>query len=356
MQNEESIMKDISLEILELLPDGVIMADQDGIIQFANNQVISMFGYEKAELIAQKIEILIPKKYHKNHSSHRDNYLKKPTRKLMSNREELFGLKKDGSNFPVEISLGPITIQNRVYVMAIIRDTTSRNYVQLLERKNHELEQFTYVASHDLQEPLRTVNSFSELLHQKHMEGDDEESKKYTRFIIDASTRMSQLVKSLLDHSLIGSKKELTMIDCNSLIKAITNDLNSSITETNTVFEVDDLPQIQGYEVEFRVLCQNLITNAIKFRKKDVTPIIKISSHREGNQWLFSFQDNGIGIAENHKERIFVIFQRLHSKTDYKGTGIGLAHCRKIIDLHGGRIWVESELNKGSIFYFTIPI
>ena len=348
-------MTDVSLEVLELLPDGIIVADRSGLIQFVNPPALSMFGYEKDELLNQKIEVLIPSKYRKNHALHRKEYAENPSPRLMSNREELFGIHKDGTNIPVEISLGPISTQSGMLIIAIIRDTRPRKYVEILERKNKELEQFTYVASHDLQEPLRTINGFSEMLNQKYKGGEDKETEKYTRFILEASSRMGILVKSLLDHSLIGRKKELGSIDCNEVLKSTLEDLDASIKESNAYIKIDKLPKIRGYEVEFRVLCQNLIANAIKFKQKDIDPLIEVSAKEEQNQWLFSFKDNGIGINESYKDRVFVIFQRLNRKTDYAGTGIGLAHCKKIVDLHGGRIWVESTLGKGSTFYFTIP-
>jgi len=244
-----------------------------------------------------------------------------------------------------------------VYIIAV-RHTTLDNelkkYTSRLEYQNSALKQFTYVASHDLQEPLRTVSNFVELLRQQYQGKLDENADHYLRFISEASTRMSELVKGLLDHSLIGGDKELVTVDCNKLLEAIQKDLAAAITETNTSFNIGELPQLKGYKTELRLLFQNLISNAIKFCKPGTTPKINISA-KEENGWTFTIRDNGIGIADNHKEKIFLIFQRLHNKNDYEGTGIGLAHCQKIIELHGGKIWVDSQPNKGSTFYFNIP-
>ena len=223
-----------------------------------------------------------------------------------------------------------------------------------LKKKNRELEQFTYVASHDLQEPLRTINSFTELMEEQYRGKLDDTADRYLAYIAQASTRMSALVKSLLDYSRIGRKRELTTVDCNEQLEAVQKDLEVSIVESNATFELGKLPQIKAYETELRLLFQNLISNAIKFRKPNTTPHITITAKKD-NGWTFAVQDNGIGIAENHKEKIFAIFQRLHSKSAYEGTGIGLAHCRKILELHDGEIWVDSQPNEGSTFYFSIP-
>ena len=227
---------------------------------------------------------------------------------------------------------------------------------QTLARKNKELEQFAYIASHDLQEPLRTVNSFVELLMKDYHGKLDHNADTYLQFISQAATRMSTLIKGLLDYSRIGQDKEPTTVDCNSIIKEIQADFGTIINESQATLDIDELPKLKGYETELRLLFQNLISNAIKFQKKGTVPQIKISAQKENKRWKFSFADNGIGIATEHKQRIFSIFQRLHTKSEYDGTGIGLAHCQKIVDLHGGKIWVESKPNEGSTFYLTIPI
>jgi two-component system CheB/CheR fusion protein len=224
-----------------------------------------------------------------------------------------------------------------------------------LERSNKELQQFAYIASHDLQEPLRTITSFAKLLQRDYQDNLDEKADTYLRFMSEATVRMSDLIKGLLDYSRLGRDKELTRVDCNNLVATIQGDLGVSIAETDTTLEVGNLPQVQGYETELRLLFQNLIENAIKFRKNGNAPHIKVSAQQEDGYWKFAVQDNGIGIAEQHQERIFQIFQRLHPRDQYEGTGIGLSHSQKIVELHGGSIWVESQLNQGSTFYFTIP-
>ena len=237
-----------------------------------------------------------------------------------------------------------------------IAEESKSDYLKKLEYKNKELEQFAYVASHDLQEPLRTVNNFTELLAKRRTEYFDELGLKSLQFIQDATSRMSELIKNLLDYNRLDKDNVLTKIDCNLLVKDVEKDLSMNIKDAEATLIYDNLPTLLGYETPLRLLFQNLINNAIKFRKKDTKPLIEIKATPKDGEWLFSIRDNGIGISPKHKDKIFVIFQRLHNKDKYKGSGIGLAHCRKIVDLHQGQIWVDSMPDEGSTFYFTIKI
>ncbi len=224
-----------------------------------------------------------------------------------------------------------------------------------LERKNKELEQFAYVASHDMQEPLRTTASFVELLQQQYYGKLDEKADKYLNFIAQSSDRMKVLIKDLLDYSRIGRKKELNSVDCNEVMKEVLADLDVAIKECNADISIHQLPIINGYATEMKQLFQNLLMNAMKFRKPGISPQIHFKAHRNNGSWEFTCSDNGIGIDKQHQERIFIIFQRLHARSEYEGSGIGLAHCKKIVELHGGKIWIESEPQQGSTFYFTFP-
>ena len=225
-----------------------------------------------------------------------------------------------------------------------------------LELKNKELEQFAYVASHDLQEPIRTVIGFVELLQRYLAPAEHSKTQQYMDFISQAADRMHSLIRGLLDYSLIGRNKQWSRVDCNALLHAVVDDLNAQVERTGTTIHIGELPHIRGAETELRVLFQNLISNAIKFRKKEVPPVIHVSAENKGEFWEFAVKDNGIGIEEKFQEKIFVIFQRLNPRANFEGSGIGLAHCQKIVDLHGGNIRVESTPGLGSTFYFTIPI
>jgi len=223
-----------------------------------------------------------------------------------------------------------------------------------LKLKNKELEQFVYVASHDLQEPLRTTSSFVELIKQQYHGRLDEMADKYLDFISDASDRMKILIKDLLDFSRIGTNAALKKVDCNIIMKNMLLDISVIIQESKADIQYTELPVIDGYPTEIKLLFQNLVHNAIKFRKKDIAPRIKISVQKAGDYWEFAVSDNGIGMEKQYSERIFVIFQRLHTRKEYAGSGIGLSHCKKIVELHHGKIRVESIPGFGSTFYFTI--
>lgn len=230
-----------------------------------------------------------------------------------------------------------------------------KHYYLQLDAKNKEIEQFAFIASHDLQEPLRTIMSFNELLVNEYAEKFDDNGKIYLKYITQSASRMRELITGLLDFSRLGNKKILRKTDCNEVLRDVVANLHTAITESGEIIQADNLPIIDGYHLELSLLFQNLIVNAIKFRKKDEPLHINISAQRGNNEWKFAFADNGIGIKEKHFEKIFVIFQRLHNRNAYEGTGIGLSHCKKIVELHGGKMWVESTLGIGSTFYFTIP-
>jgi signal transduction histidine kinase len=223
-----------------------------------------------------------------------------------------------------------------------------------LERKNKELQQFAYVASHDLQEPLRTTSTFVELIQEQYKGKLDEKGDKYLSYIVQSSNRMRVLITDLLEYSRIGNEKKLCKVDCNEIVKEVLTDLGQIINETAAEIHVGPLPVINGYPTEIKLLFQNLVFNSIKFRRKNIIPQILIGVIRKGNAWQFSVSDNGIGIAKKHNERIFIIFQRLHTRGEYPGSGIGLSHCKKIVELHKGKIWLDSELGKGSTFHFTL--
>jgi len=218
-----------------------------------------------------------------------------------------------------------------------------------------EIEQFTYIASHDLQEPLLTLNSFTQMLQDEFSGKLSEDGNKYVEIISDSAGRMRNLVKGLLDYSLLGKDSLRMEVDCHKLVCKVLTEMDALIQECNARITLQDLPVIVGFPKELQLLFRSLIHNAIKFGQKDVIPEISISARRDADAWEFVITDNGIGIHEKDKEKIFIIFKRLHNRDEYGGTGIGLAHCKKIVEMHGGKIWVESMQNTGSTFKFTIP-
>ncbi len=274
---------------------------------------------------------------------------------------DLCALTRDGREIQVEIGLHPIHTQNGLLVQASIIDITERKiqeaiitrHVIELEAKNRELEQFTYIASHDLQEPLRTITNYIHLVKEDFGQLHTE-LPMYITTIEQSAKRMQSLVKGLLDFARLGRDKVLVTADSGRLVTNVIADLQNLITHSQAKIFISDMPHLNVYETELQQLFQNLIINAIKFRREFVPPVIQIASEQVEGEWRFSVRDNGIGIAAEYHERIFHIFQRLNKDTEYEGYGIGLANCKKIAELHGGKIWVESEPGSGSTFYFTI--
>jgi PAS domain S-box-containing protein len=349
--------------VVESAPNAMLLINAQGIITMVNKQVEVLFEYDRSELIGNKLEILLPERFRAKHPDHRKGFFNMPKTRAMGAGRDLFAKKKSGKEVQVEIGLNPIEAAEGQLVLASIIDITERKVREASEKKqaelevrNKELEQFAYVASHDLQEPLRTVSNYMQVFEEDYSDKLDANARKYINSVKGATNRMSVLIKALLAFSRLGRGKKLTSINCNKLVEEVLTDLQTIIQSTGSHIEVSPLPVMNLFETEMRQLFQNLISNAIKFRRKDQPPHIKIQCERLNENWLFTVRDNGIGISPIHFNRIFEIFQRLHTSDEYEGNGIGLANCKKIVELHQGEIWVESELEKGSAFKFMLPV
>ncbi|MBP1651294.1 MAG: sensor signal transduction histidine kinase [Bacteroidetes bacterium] len=279
-------------------------------------------------------------------------------------QNEDYRVHKDGTLFWSSVTITALRNNEGALTgfIKITRDLTERKqmedqtqlYLRKLEVENRELEQFTYIASHDMQEPLRSISTLVELVATEYTGKLDETADNYLRFIRQSSNRMSDLIKALLDYSRIGNVKQKEAVDCNQIILTVVDDLRTAIHESKAQVIMENLPIVHAYPIELKLLFQNLLSNAIKFRQQDVPPVIRITCVKREHEYEFMFSDNGIGIAPRYQEKVFEIFQRLHNKLQYEGTGIGLAHCKKIVSLHGGEIWLTSTPGVGSQFYFTI--
>lgn len=229
-------------------------------------------------------------------------------------------------------------------------------HAENLVKTNAELERFAYVSSHDLREPLRMVTSYLRLLSRRYMATLEPEAQEFIGYAVEGADRMDQLVRDLLEYGRLGERsKKLAEVDCNEVFDECVRTLHEAIVEADAVITSDTLPIITADKTQIGQLFQNLIANAVKFRSKEM-PRIHVSAAAKSGESVFSVADNGIGIEPQYLERVFVIFQRLHTRSEYPGTGIGLAICKKIVDGHGGKIWAESEPGKGSTFFFTLPI
>jgi len=350
--------------ILNSSLDAILIIDHKGCITFWNPQAELIFGWKSEEVLGLNIsEVIIPAEMKSAHQSGMDRFMSTGKSTIMNQVLELIAINKEGAEFPVEITVVPIDdTTNSLAFCAFIRDISIRknrekqisNQNRKLTVQNKQLEQFTYIASHDLQEPLLTLTSFSELLLEEHSEQLNDEGKLFVEFINKSALRMRALVSGLMDYARIGKLEKIEEINCRELLENVLEDLSSNITKTKAKITVDPLPTIQGYSTYIRLLFQNIISNAIKFNKPGVDPVVHIQFSELKEEWLFTITDNGIGIGKKHQEEIFTIFKRLNHQEQYEGHGIGLSHCKKIVDLHEGDLWVKSQVGQGSAFSFTI--
>lgn len=351
---------------IESSPDSITVTDLNLIITSCNQATVIMYGVSsKDEIIGLRIHDLVVPKYHQLISE----TMSKLLREMKSVTLEVELYRKNDSVFPAEISANVVKDVNGkpISFVGITKDISERKNAEKerealindLKRSNKELQQFAYVASHDLQEPLRTIASFTELIERRYRGQLDKDADEFIEFIVDGTNRMQAMIKDLLQYSRVQTKGgEFKTTDIQKALDQALSNLKVSIEENNAEITHDELPIVVADEKQLIQLFQNLISNAIKFRKEEEPPKIHISACKdeEKNEYVFAVSDNGIGMDPEQSKRIFEIFQRLHTRDEYKGTGIGLAVAKKILERHGGRIWVESEPEKGTTFYFAIPI
>jgi PAS domain S-box-containing protein len=345
----------------ELAASGIAHVSLDGRFLLVNQSLCEILGLEKDELVGRSVKDI-------SHPEDRDVTDAERERvrrgEIDAARFEKRYLKQDGSTVWVELAIALVRKDGKPeYEIAIFDDITERKHAEAalhhahdeLKRSNAELAQFAYVASHDLQEPLRMVSSYTQLLARRYGDKLDGDAREFMAYVVDGAARMKQLIEDLLAYSRVGTRgREFKPVAVEAPLRRAIMNLKSAIDEPGASVSFDAMPTLEGDEVQLAQLFQNLIGNALKFRSASV-PRIHVSAEEKDGGWEFAVSDNGIGIEQEYFERIFMVFQRLHYKGEYPGTGIGLAICKKVVERHGGRIWVESKPGEGSSFRFTLP-
>lgn len=339
--------------IVEAVQEGIIISDLDGRMVYANERMTFLLGYRPEDLVGKLNIDLIPE-------VERDKICRKIIAREKGIRDsyEILMNRQDGGIVWLLANDSPLydRMGNHIANLGTYSDITERMKMeQDLKRSNEELQQFAYIASHDLQEPLRTITNYLSLLKKIYGEDLPSQAKEFISIAIDGADRMRQLVKDLLAYARIETQgNAFTQVDMNEVAQEVRYELHVPINEVKAQVVIQWLPSIPADEAQMKQLLTNLIGNAIKFHRNE-PPRIEVSSFIYGSDYIFAVQDNGIGIDSRYVDKIFRMFERLHTKDEYPGTGIGLTIARKIVERHGGRIWVESELGIGSTFFFTLP-
>ncbi|MEI6507075.1 MAG: PAS domain S-box protein [Bacteroidota bacterium] len=346
--------------------DGIITINDRGTIESINPAAAKMFGYSNEEVAGKNVNMLMPEPYHSNHDGYMKRYAETGEKRIIGSGREVLGKRKDNSTFPFFLSISEVHVDNRKIFAGIIHDITElkkaeeniREYASKLEHSNAELQNFAYVSSHDLQEPLRKIQAFGDRLLLKELENLSPDGQDYLHRILKAASRMQQLINDLLKLSRVASQEApLVPVSLNEILMAVKEDLDVQIEKANAKIVSSELPVILADPTQMRQLFQNLIGNSLKFAKEGVTPEIKILYdifETENEKYIrLIFTDNGIGFEEKFAEKIFTVFQRLNGQK-YDGSGIGLAICKKIVSQLNGSIEAKSEPDKGAQFIITL--
>jgi PAS domain S-box-containing protein len=356
--------------LLESAPDAMVVVDQQGTIQLVNSRTEKLFGYDRVELVGQPVEVLAPKRLRKKHARHREGYYVEHPARPMGVGLDLFGLRKNGTEFPVEISLSPLETEEGLLVSAAIRDVTQRKRMEAdvqklnedlqqraaqLEAANKELEAFSYSVSHDLRAPLRSIDGFSHVVLEDYGEQLPADARGYLERVRAAAQRMAVLIDDLLNLSRVTrTALQPKFINLSKMAEEILQNLQENQPERQVTVSLTPDLMVEADPHLMHIVLENLLNNAWKFTSKKEQPVIEFGQKNHVRERTFYVRDNGVGFDMAYADKLFGVFQRLHSVSEYPGTGVGLATVHRIISIHGGRIWADSAEGKGTTFFFTL--
>lgn len=373
-------------QLVETANDAIISIESCGNVIFWNNGAEAMFGYSADEISGRSLTLIIPERFREAHIHGMNNLLSTGMSRVIGKTIELIGLRRDGSEFPIELSLTTWKTKAGTFFTGIIRDITERKKAEEeirklnleltrhsdeLEAANRELESFSYSVSHDLRAPLRAIDGFSKALLEDYKDALDDEGKRLLQVVRDNTLKMGLLIDDILTFSRVGRKDiEIFDIKMEELAREVSNELMSLAAEKSARIEIKAMPPALGDRSMIRRVFINLFSNALKFTGKRADAVIEAGSIEAGlepgamnfdkqqnmeKQNIYYVKDNGVGFDMHYSDRLFGVFQRLHSSEEFEGTGIGLAIVKRIINKHGGSAWAEGKINGGAVFYFTLP-
>ena len=372
LRGEEDLRKSKAMyeALFEAAPDAMLATDQQGVIQSANAQTGKMFGYSREELVGQPIDRLMPSRFEAGHAELRQGYFREPRLRPMGSGMDLYGKRKDGGEFPVDIMLSPLETSERRLVLSVVRDITVRREnekrilelnsqlqtrVEELQTANQSLEAFSYSVSHDLRAPLRAIDGFARIISEDYQKLLNEEGLRLLDVIAAICHKMGKLIEDLLAFSRVSRDLILkSEMDMTTLARSVLEDIRAQEPGRRIETTVRDLPPALGDRNLLRQVYINLISNAWKFTRHAPAPAIEIGSYNDGQRRVYFVKDNGVGFEPKYSHKLFGVFQRLHTEQEFEGTGIGLALVHRIIQRHGGEAWATGEVGKGATFCFTL--
>jgi PAS domain S-box-containing protein len=356
--------------LLEAAPDAMVIVDQFGKIVLANAQTEKLFGYTRQEILGQPVELLMPQAARKRHEVHRGAYNQAPRTRPIHSGLDLTGRRKDGSEFPAEISLSPLQTPEGTFVTSAVRDITERKNAEAIRARhaaelaqanrelaetNKELESFSYSVSHDLRAPLRHIDGFSRILAEEYKTRLDSDGQHYLQRIVDGAQQMGRLVDDLLKLSRVGRQEaEYRLVDLNDVVEGVQANLGEDAGERGIDWRIAPMPAVECDPGLIKQVFTNLMANSVKFTAKREHAVIEVGCTEQDGERVFYVRDNGVGFDLKYADKLFGVFQRLHRQEEFEGTGVGLATVQRIIHKHGGRIWVNSAPDQGATFYFTL--